>query len=663
MDGITFQSMLAFANLILSSANAIVAFSLLVYIVTHNPRSAVARAFCALMALVTSVYVADLAIAEVETAQGAALWLRLQWLGIALMPAAYFHFSDALLRTTGFPSGRRRWIVMGGYLLGLATFLSAVLGEAIVTGITQRDGIYHLLPGPLFWPFAAYYAVLTAWGWFNVRRARSRSLTSTSRRRMSYLMLAIVAPVLGVFPYLLVPTAAHLLTPAVVMVLTLLGNLGIVLMTIVIAYIVAYQGVLLPDRVVKHGMIHFLLRGPLVAIAVIMLMLTIPRVEHILGLPRDTVMIVAVAGTVVLLQVLINVAKPTIDRLIYRHDRREIAWIQTLDQRLLTTTDLEQLLENTLVALCDFLRSPSGLVVTTNNGELSLRVFCGHRQTAEAFLAEASLPDLLEALRASRTSGALQPSDFVPSDGHWLLPLRSHDRAAILGILGIHGADTVPTYSEDDLSAVQALVYQAETALEDMQLQQQVFAVLQGLGPELDRLQELRSTQHYAGDATRAYLEASPAFPEGFSQAVKDALNHFWGGPKLTHSPLLNLNTVRQRLQENDGVPAKAVRAVLQEAIERLRPSGERSMTTSEWVMYNILDLRYVQGQRTRDVAQRLAMSESDYYRKQRLAIEQLSQTLIQMERISGQAERDAQPTGGGTEGPAIIGRGAADAQ
>lgn len=658
MDGLTLPSVLDFANLILSSANAIVAFSLLVYIVTHNPRSAVARAFCALMALVTSVYVADLGIAEVETAHGAALWLRVQWLGIAFMPGAYYHFADALLRTTGSPSRRRRWVVMGGYLLGLAAFLSAAFGEALVTGIAQRDGIYHLLPGPAFWPFAVYYAALTGWGWLNVRRARARSLTSTSRRRMSYLMLAIVAPVLGVFPYLLVPTAAHLLSPILISVLTLLGNLGVVLMTIVIAYIVAYQGVLLPDRVVKHGLIHFLLRGPMVGILVIAIMLTIPRVEHILGLPRDTVMIVAVAGSVVILQVLINVAKPTIDRLIYRRDRREIAWIQTLDQRLLTTTDLEQLLENTLVALCDLLRSPSGLVVTTNNGELSLRVFCGHRQTTEAFLAQASLAELMDALHASRQSGALAPTDLVTMDGHWLLPLRSHDRAVILGILGIRATSDRPNYAEDDLAAAQALVHQAETALEDMQLQQQVFAVLQGLGAELDRLQELRSTQHFAGDQTREYLEASPSFPDGFSHAVKDALSHFWGGPKLSHSPLLNLNTVRQRLQENDGVPAKAVRAVLQEAIERLRPSGERSMTTNEWVMYNILDLRFVQGQRIRDVAQRLAMSESDYYRKQRIAIEQLSQTLIQMERISGQAGRDREgrPAGGRAEGPSMVG-------
>ncbi|MBC7315530.1 MAG: hypothetical protein H5T70_03835 [Chloroflexi bacterium] len=80
-------------------------------------------------------------------------------------------------------------------------------------------------------------------------------------------------------------------------------------------------------------------------------------------------------------------------------------------------------------------------------------------------------------------------------------------------------------------------------------------------------------------------------------------------------------------------MPAKAVRAVLQEAIERLKPEGERSMVAAEWMIYNILDLRFVRGQRIRDVARSLAMSESDFYRKQRIAIEQLAETLAEMER------------------------------
>jgi hypothetical protein len=48
------------------------------------------------------------------------IWLRFQWLGIIFMPAAYVHFSDALLATTGRPRGRRRRMVRLVYLFSVA---------------------------------------------------------------------------------------------------------------------------------------------------------------------------------------------------------------------------------------------------------------------------------------------------------------------------------------------------------------------------------------------------------------------------------------------------------------------------------------------------------------------------------------------------------------
>jgi hypothetical protein len=56
-------------------------------------------------------------------------------------------------------------------------------------------------------------------------------------------------------------------------------------------------------------------------------------------------------------------------------------------------------------------------------------------------------------------------------------------------------------------------------------------------------------------------------------------------------------------------------------------------MTTPEWVLYNILELKFLQGRKVREVARRLAMSEADLYRKQRVAIEAVARTLAEMER------------------------------
>ena len=118
-------------------------------------------------------------------------------------------------------------------------------------------------------------------------------------------------------------------------------------------------------------------------------------------------------------------------------------------------------------------------------------------------------------------------------------------------------------------------------------------------------------------------------------QIIKEALRDYWGGPKLTNSPLLRLRVVERALAEHDGNTANALRAVLREAVERIRPEGQRKFT-AEWLLYNILELKFLQGQKVRDVAVRLAVSEADLYRKQRVALEELAQSMLEMEREAG---------------------------
>jgi hypothetical protein len=96
---------------------------------------------------------------------------------------------------------------------------------------------------------------------------------------------------------------------------------------------------------------------------------------------------------------------------------------------------------------------------------------------------------------------------------------------------------------------------------------------------------------------------------------------------------LLNLAVVRQVQREMGADDVRALRAVLSRAIQALRPYGEQSMTAIEWTLYNILDLKFLQGRRMSDIANRLAISESDLYRKQRAAIDEVARLLTQMER------------------------------
>ncbi|MFN2115148.1 MAG: hypothetical protein ACK2T6_05500, partial [Anaerolineae bacterium] len=189
-------------------------------------------------------------------------------------------------------------------------------------------------------------------------------------------------------------------------------------------------------------------------------------------------------------------------------------------------------------------------------------------------------------------------------------------------------------------------------ALEDRVVQQRVIGALRELAPELEGIHRLKGVLERGGeDAALTAIDANPLFDPDFPAWVKDALSHYWGGPKLTESPLLGLQVVGDALEANDYNAAKAMREVLDQALDRLKPEGERSTTGPQWLMYNILELKFVRGLRVRDIANRLAMSESDLYRKQRVAIEALAEQLAAMEQEPAANGGEAGGTGRATTG------------
>ena len=635
MHGVTLTGVLSLGNLILSATNVIVAFSLLVYILSHNLRSSVARAFCALLTFVTVVHAADVILINVLDPATRFMWLKFQWLGIAFIPAAYLHFSDAVLRTTNSFSRVRRGLVATTYLFGTVLVLLTVFTSLLVSDGVDTSWAVYFQAGPLFWVFSLYFFLVTAMGVLNIERARRRTVTSTSRRRMTYLAVSFAAPALGVFPYMLLASLPGHFSPNLLLFIALLGNVGIVLMTVVLAYSVAFYGALTPDRVVKRSLVNYLLRGPLVGICLLALMLVVPRVESILGLPRDTVLVFAVVVGIVLLQVLISAITPFIDLLIYRRDSAEITWIRELDTRLLTTTDLSQLLENILAALCDLARARSGFVVTKRAGVAQVQAVCGPRVDAVRFVQEHDVEDLAQHLAAGDEEQ--QPERvqevFTEQGGFWLLPLRSQSRDQILGVLGVSADLHQLELTDRENGIAVTLISQAALALEDWQLQRGIFTLLWELTPEIESMQRWQSRPRYVGSPMLEPIEHSPIHATDFPKVVKEALSHYWGGPGLTESPLLRMKIVRQYAQESGQVPTKALRSVLYKAIEALKPpEGQRILTTKEWILYNILEMKFMRGLRITQIATRLSMSESDLYRKQRAAIDAVAKVLTSME-------------------------------
>jgi hypothetical protein len=171
----------------------------------------------------------------------------------------------------------------------------------------------------------------------------------------------------------------------------------------------------------------------------------------------------------------------------------------------------------------------------------------------------------------------------------------------------------------------------AALALEDRRLQSQALRSLESLGPRVDLIQRLRAAARYDQREVLSEFADLPEYGD-LVNWVKEALSHYWGGPRLTQSPLRGLRVVQKALNEHNSNPALAMRAILREAIDRNKPAGEPRMT-GEWMLYNLLEMKFMQGRKVREIASRLAMSEADLYRKQRVAIESVASSLLEMEK------------------------------
>ena len=143
-------------------------------------------------------------------------------------------------------------------------------------------------------------------------------------------------------------------------------------------------------------------------------------------------------------------------------------------------------------------------------------------------------------------------------------------------------------------------------------------------------IQRLRAASSYDGTNVLTGSDTPLESPDVI-RWVKDALTHYWGGPKLTGSPLMRLKVVQQTLNQHEDNPANALRAILHQAVEQVRPEGERRFT-AEWILYNILEMKFMEGKKVREIALRLSMSEADLYRKQRVAVETVANAILEME-------------------------------
>jgi len=618
-------------NNILTAGIAITAFLLFLYALSFNLRDRVARSFAIILLCVVVVFTTEALQNKSVPDWGIELLLRLQWIGIIFLPPSYLHLSDALLVTAGKPSrGRRRLAVRLVYVVSIGFLILLIAGVLVGGLVVNGKPAPHLQRTSWTTIFTIFYVAVIAWAGYNFIRAYRKMLTRSGQRRMLYLMAGATAPALGSYPYLSFGSSFAAQYPLFFWSTAFVINLVVAALVIVMAYAVAFFGVSWPDRLVKSRLFKWLLRGPVTASLALTMMTLVRRAGELFqGETYSAFVPLVMVITVLLFEHAISLFSPLWERILFfGRDRAEIQLLQNIEERLLTRGDLHQFLENVLAAMRDHLQSPCAFVAALDGEELSLSVVAGNRTMLED-------ENLSEALQLVSHNGDSQRHEFIWGD-FWILPLHQRktngDRDEIpplLGILGIARRADHPL-DGDQRDSLWLLANRLAFALEDRRLQQRVFRSLEDLQPQMDMLQKIRAAGRY--DST-ANLLAEPTFVEAdLADWVKDALTHYWGGPKLSNSPLMKLRVVQTLVNDYEGNASNALRALLRKAVDQVKPEGDRRFT-SEWILYNILEMKFIEGRKVREVAGRLAMSEADLYRKQRVAVEAVAHAILEMEK------------------------------
>lgn len=606
---------------ILMAGVAVTAFSLLLYALAFNLRDRVARSFAWIMICVAISFTAVSLVSTNSDGGLTRFLLLLQWAGVILLPPIYLQFSNAVLATTGKPSkGKRLIAILLAYLISGAFLMLLLLGWFVGPVVYDNVPVPHLTPVTATYLFALYFMAAMAASWINFVRSYRRAVTSTSRRRMGYLIAGAVAPVIGSLPFLLFGSGIVKINGLVFWGLTGLSNTIVIILIVIMSYAVAFFGTPWPDRVVKGRLFKWLMRGPFTASATLGVVTVIRRAGALFGQDYTALVPILMVATILLLEYVIILFAPLGERyLFWGKDSNELQIIRRMEDRLLTNNDLRQFLEMILSAVCDRLQVKGAYIAVLTPD--------GFEQLASVGITKAVLLEFpgSEEVQPSRD----EPEAALVWKNSLIIPLQEQENGRnLIGLLGIPDCNE-RVLETDEWSTIEILKERAVLALRDRRLQEDIFANIQEYAPDIAVIEHLRASARYGN--TSALSRELPEAADDVTQWVRDALTHYWGGPRLTETPLMKFKAVQLAVAENEGNQANAMRSVIKKAVERIRPDGERRYT-ADWILYNIIELKFLEGKKVREVALRLSMSEADLYRKQRIAIEAVAREILEME-------------------------------
>lgn len=611
---------------VLTAGVAIISFSLFIYSVTFSLRDRVTNTFTLLLFSLIVIFGADAFLTITENVNLLIPVIEIHWLGIIFLPAIYFLFSDSLLTTTGKPSrGKRR--IAGILFVTLSTIFVILLFNDLLVGeiITNQPPAPFLMRTGFTDLFSIFFILVLSLSWYNFIRAFRRTATQTSRRRMLYLIVSALGPAFGSFPYLLYGSQFAENMQVLFWVLSIAANAFVYIALIAMAYSVSFFGFPWTDRIIKSRLFRWVLRGPITASLTLGMTTIVSRLGVQYNFPfTSALVILAMVSTIVLFEYMITLFAPIWERIFFSgNDRVELEKVRLLEDRLLTTNDIQQFLELILATICDRLQINGASLIVNNNSSNSLSIKIGSSQV----LSQNNKEEIYEFLNE------LDPIEFiVESNNGTIIPLRLTEEKSqrIYGAVVID-EKLINKLDAEKMNALLRLIDRVAFALREREEQEKILGSFEMLVPQTSAIQNLIAVSRF--DQQRMINGIERIEIRDLEKWVKDALTQIWGGPKIIRNPIMQLKIVQKRIEDRNESPINAVREILREAMSRLRPEGERQYT-NEWILYNLIDLKFFEGWKVKDIARRIALSEADFYRKQRAAISSISRQIIEMERI-----------------------------
>jgi hypothetical protein len=618
------------ASDVLTAGAAVITFSLLIYAVTFKLRDAVTNTFTLLLLCLVVIFGADAFITVIKNNTWLVSVIKIQWSSFILLPTAYFLFSDALLSLTGKPSKGKRKISGLIFIIISLGFLVLLFSNFLLGNLVVNQSPAPFLKRTVFIDlFSLFFVLVLILSWYNFVRAFRRTFTHTSRRRMAYLIVSAIGPAVGSFPFLLYGSEFASKSPILFWLFAVIANSAVAVSVVAMTYAVSFFGFPWTDRVIKSRLFRWVMRGPITANLTLGVTTLITRLGNQFNINNSAVVALAMVATIVIFEYAITLFAPIWERLFFfGADRIELEKIRTLEDRLLTTNDLKQFLELVLASVCDRMQIPGANLIVNINPAENLDVQTGNRK----FIGQDEKFKIFELLKNNKIN---QP--ILEIGGQSIIPLidsTDNENPSIPGAIVID--HIYPALDDEKIAALKKLSARAVLALRDRAEQEQLFTSLEMLTPQVSVIQDLLASSRK--DQSRIFNGEHEVELHDLEIWVKDALTQIWGGPKLLQNPILQLNTIQKRIKEAKETPLNAVRELLREAITHLKPEGER-LYTNEWLLFNLMDLKYLEGWKVRDVALRLALSEADLFRKQRMAITAISREIIEIEKTAFQEQ------------------------